>query len=261
LFDSHAHLSYLDDRGIDAESCVSALFEAGFAGIVDIGTTAGDLAERVRVFSRFERTRFSAGIWPHKEILAQVERQIDLLEQDISAAPAGTVAAIGECGFDRRENPEAGCGERALLEAQLDLAGRKRLPIIIHSREAPVETIETLAACPNTRGIIHCFSYGVDEARKFLDMGYYISFAGNITFKNALNLREALQSIPLDRLLLETDSPYLAPVPYRGKPAHPGMLINTYRCAADLLNIDVEDLKEILKSNAARIFGFPADSD
>ncbi|MDR2660034.1 MAG: TatD family hydrolase [Spirochaetaceae bacterium] len=255
LFDSHAHLSFLGERGIDAEVRVSKLFEAGFAGIIDVGTNAGDLADRIKTFSRFERVGFAAGIWPYKDAIAQMKQQIDILEQDIESAPYGNVAAIGECGFDRRENPQASFAERTLLEAQLDLARRRQLPIIIHSREAPSETIDTLSTYHDVHGIIHCFSYGVNEARAFLDMGYYISFAGNITFKNAAGLREALQAVPLDRLLLETDSPYLAPVPYRGKTADPGMIIQTYNCAAELLKIDVEELKIIIKHNAARVFG------
>jgi TatD DNase family protein len=254
LFDTHAQLSYLDAHGIDSQKCVSVLFDSGFAGIIDIGTAADDLAERIAAFSRFNKVRFAAGIWPHKEFLAQKDAQIALLEQQIDAAPVGSVAAIGECGFDRRENPGAPRAEREFLEAQLDLAQRKRLPVIIHSREAPAETAETLALYPGLGGVIHCFSYTAREARVFLDMGYHVSFAGNLTFKNAGNLREALQIIPHDRLLLETDSPYLAPVPFRGKTAHPGMIIQTYRCAADLLNIDIEALKDTVKRNATRLF-------
>jgi TatD DNase family protein len=260
LFDTHAHLSFLDERGIDGEKCAAALFEAGFAGIIDIGTVAGDLGGRIKAFSSFAidgRLRFAAGIWPWKTAIAQGAEQLALLEREIDAAPDGFVAAIGECGFDRRENPEPGRAERALLEGQLDLAQRKRLPIIIHSREAPLETIEALAAFPAVRGIIHCFSYTKAEARTFVDMGYAISFAGNLTYKNAHNLRDALIDVPVDRLLLETDSPYLAPVPYRGKTAHPGMLLETYRCAAALLKIDIEELKETLKNNAEAVFPRP----
>jgi TatD DNase family protein len=255
LFDTHAHLSYLDDRGIDAQACVSALFDSGFAGIIDIGTMAGDLEARVRDFSRFDKVRFAAGIWPHKEAIARQNEEIALLERDIANAPPGSVAAIGECGFDRRENPVPSNAERGLLEAQLDLARRKKLPVIIHSREAAEETIDTLAAYPGVSGIIHCFSYTAREARVFLDMGFYISFAGNITFKNAENLREALQTVPLDRMLLETDSPYLAPTPYRGKAAHPGMIAKTYLRAAEILKLDIEILKETLRQNAALLFG------
>ena len=257
LFDTHAHLSFLDQRGIDGKKCAAALFLAGFAGIIDIGTVAGDLGSRIAEFSSFAETgklRFAAGIWPWKTAIAESKEQIALLEREINAAPDGFVAAIGECGFDRRENTEAGEAERALLEAQLDLAQRKRLPVIIHSRDAPAETIETLAAFPSVHGIIHCFSYSSAEAKVFVDMGYAISFAGNITYKNAGNLRDALLSVPPDRLLLETDSPYLAPIPYRGKPAHPGMLLETCRCAAALLKMDIEELKETLKRNAETVF-------
>jgi TatD DNase family protein len=254
-FDTHAHLSYLDERGIEAVNTVSALFAAGFAGIIDIGTIAGDLAGRIEGFSRFEKTRFAAGVWPHKEAIVNIEEQMAALERDITGAPAGSVVAVGECGFDRRENPEAGGGERALLEAQLDLARRKRLPVIIHSREAPEETFETLKAHSGSVGVIHCFSYGIREAKTFLDIGFYISFAGNLTFKNAQNLRETIKTIPLDRLLLETDSPYLAPAPYRGKAAHPGMISGTYALAAELLKIDIENLKETVRHNAEKLFG------
>jgi TatD DNase family protein len=254
LFDTHAHLSYLDGCGIDAQNCVSTLFESGFAGIIDIGTSADDLAGRVAAFSHFDKVRFAAGVWPHRELLAQRDDQMALLERQIDAAPAGSVVAIGECGFDRRENPDAPHAEREFLEAQLDLARRKRLPIIIPSREAAPETLETLAAYPGLRGIIHCFSYTGREAKMFLDMGYHISFAGNLTFKNAGNLREALQTVPLDRLLLETDSPYLAPVPFRGKTAHPGMTLQTCRCAAALLDISAGSLKDTVRNNAARLF-------
>ena len=257
LFDTHAHLSFLDERGIDGKKCATALFEAGFAGIIDIGTVAGDLGSRIAGFSSFAedgKLRFAAGIWPWKTAIARAKEQIALLEREIDAAPKGFVAAIGECGFDRRENPEAPDAERALLEAQLDLAQRKRLPVIIHSREAPAETMETLASFPSVRGIIHCFSYTPAEAKSFVSMGYAISFAGNLTYKNAGNLRDALLSVPPDMLLLETDSPYLAPVPYRGKPAHPGMLLETYRCAASLLKMDIQELKELLKLNAETVF-------
>jgi TatD DNase family protein len=254
LVDTHAHLSFLDDRGIDSVKYVPALFEAGFSWVLDIGTFAGDLAGRVKAFSRFEKARFAAGIWPHREVIGQVDEQIALLERQIDGAPAGSVVAIGECGFDRRENPDAPPAEREFLEAQLDLARRRRLPVIIHSREAQAETADTLAAYPDVRGVIHCFSYTAAEARVFLDMGYYISFAGNLTFKNARNLREALAVIPHDRLLLETDSPYLAPEPHRGKAAHPAMIAETYRRAASLLGMNVEDLKTIIKRTAALLF-------
>jgi TatD DNase family protein len=253
LFDTHAHLSYLDERGIDAQKCTAELFQAGFSGIIDIGTEANDLDGRIKAFSHFEKVRFAAGIWPWAEKIAKKEEEIALLERNIAAAPAKSVVAIGECGFDRRENPAAPPEEREFLEMQLDLAGKLRLPVIIHSRDAAKETIETLARF-DVRGIIHCFSYGAAEAKTFLDMGYHISFAGNLTFKNAQNLRDAIKVVPRDRLLLETDSPYLAPVPHRGKPCHPGLVLETYRTAAEALQLDIEQLKHDVRENAMHIF-------
>jgi TatD DNase family protein len=198
--------------------------------------------------------RFAGGIWPHKEAVAAVKDTIAILEGELNASPAGLIAAIGECGYDRLENPDSTDGETELLEAQLEIARQRNLPIIIHSRERPSQTIDTLRRFPDVRGIIHCFSYTKDEAKTFIDMGYYISFAGNLTFKNAQNLREAIGVVPRDRLLLETDAPFLAPVPYRGKPCRPQMIIETYKCAAGVLNIDTEELKEIVANNAAELF-------
>ncbi|MDR2468165.1 MAG: TatD family hydrolase, partial [Spirochaetaceae bacterium] len=177
LTDTHAHLSYLQERGIDI-SQIDALVDDGFGFILDIGTAAGDFSPRWAQLSRYANVRFSCGIWPHAEDLAHRFAVVARLEQDLDHAPAGAVVAIGECGFDRRENPAAPPEECELLELQLDLATRRNLPVIIHSREAPRETIETLARYPAVRGVIHCFSYTLDEARCFLDLGYMISFAG-----------------------------------------------------------------------------------
>jgi TatD DNase family protein len=171
---------------------------------------------------------------------------------------------VGECGLDRHWNtaeagadPAAGWrGEGELLDLQLDLAERLGLPVIIHSREAAAETAAILARRPAFRGVIHCFSYGVSEARTFLNMGCYISFAGNLTYKNAPEIREALKYVPPDRLLLETDSPYLAPVPHRGKPGEPGMVAETYTLAAELRKADPDELLERVGGNVRELFGF-----
>ncbi|MFP3090520.1 TatD family hydrolase [Treponema sp. TIM-1] len=259
LIDTHAHLSLLSDRGISPEKRLEELFSGGFGGIIDIGTAAHDLADRVAAFSRFDRIRFAAGIWPYPEAIAGRRELTAVLEQQIQKAPAGLLAAVGECGLDRHWNQaEAGAdiaGEGELLEAQLDLAKQYRLPIIIHSRDAAEETAAILARYPEVRGVIHCFSYGTPQARLFLDRGYYLSFAGNLTYKHTGPLREALQFVPEDRLLLETDSPFLAPVPYRGSPADPAMVGAGYRLAAELRGISLEKLKALTAQNTFALFG------
>jgi TatD DNase family protein len=141
------------------------------------------------------------------------------------------------------------------MEMQLELARRLKLPVIIHSRDAPGETAEILGRYTDVRGVIHCFSYGGAEITAFLDMGHFISFAGNLTYKNADALRDACKAVPGDRLLLETDCPYLAPVPFRGKPADPGMVEENYKLAAELRGISVMALAEQITANVKELFG------
>jgi TatD DNase family protein len=272
IIDTHAHLSMLDEfnarfnarKGgapafMGAAALTQGLFDRGFGGIIDIGTQAEDLPGRIAAFSRFERVRFAAGLWPDPENIARRRELVPQLEHDIAGAAPGLVVAVGECGLDHHQELPAGteldkAGERELLEMLLDLAERRGLPIIIHSRDAAEETAAVLAGFPGVRGVIHCFSYGPAEARTFLDLGYHISFAGNLTYKNARNLREALCSVPPDRLLLETDAPFLAPVPHRGKPSDPGMVAESYALAAELRGLSLYALAAEISGNVRDLF-------
>ena len=271
IIDTHAHLSMLDGfharfaarkegapAFIGAAALTQGLFDAGFGGIIDIGTQAGDLPGRIAAFSRFERVRFSAGLWPDPDTIARRRELVPRLEREIAAAAPGLVVAVGECGLDHHQELPAGtepdrAGERELLEMLLDLAERRKLPVIIHSRDAAEETAAILAGFPGVRGLIHCFSYGVAEARTFLDLGFHLSFAGNLTYKNARNLREALCFVPLDRLLLETDSPFLAPLPHRGKPSDPGMVAENYALAAELRGLSLSALAVGIRENVRHL--------
>lgn len=254
FIDTHAHLSKLP------AGTVGALFDVDIGGLIDVGTNATDLSDRIAVFRAFDRVRFSAGIWPSTEAIAEPMEQMRLLEQHIMAAPPGLLVAIGECGLDHHHNTESAnlVGERELLELHLQVAWHLNLPIIIHTREAADETRDILAQYSAVHGVIHCFSYDTSAARAFLDLGYYISFAGNLTYKSAQGLREALCFVPDERLLLETDSPFLAPVPFRGKDATPAMIAETYKLAAELRNSSVEDIADTIRANSAALFGFGA---
>jgi TatD DNase family protein len=255
FIDTHAHLSKITAASAPSDFSLDALFAEGFGAIVDVGTDADDLPERLAAFAGFERIAFSAGIWPGAEAIAGREAAVALLETHIMAAPRERIVAIGECGLDRHHNKDAGEGERELLERQMDMARRWKLPVIIHTREAALETLAVLAQFPDVRGVIHCFSYDAAAARDFLDLGYYLSFAGNLTYKSAHPLREALRATPPERLLLETDSPYLAPVPFRGKRANPSMIAATYQLAAELCQRDLEELVGTTRANAIALFG------
>lgn len=258
IFDTHAHLPMIDNRGIPIISKVTGLFASGMAGIIDIGTKSNDLSERLARFCSFDKIWFSAGIWPSKEA---IENRFDVLEQlktEIEKVPPGKLVAIGECGLDRHwNNAVSGVNpahEAELFSLQLDLAERLNLPLIVHSRDAAEETISMLKNHPRVQSIIHCYSYGPKEAEHFLALGSYLSFSGTLTYKNAGNIREALRICPRDKLLFETDAPYLAPLPFRGKTAEPGMTSITYQAAAETLNTDLEVLKTHVLENAVRVF-------
>lgn len=258
--DFHAHLSLLEERGIGTRDFLNDLFSQGFGGILDVGTEADDLDRRVALFRSWPAVRFSAGIWPSPQATGDVTASVERLKQSIKQAPREVLVALGECGLDRFHNRgDAGLvrAETELFELQLQLALQLDLPVIVHSRDAAQETLEILQRYPDARGVIHCFSYGKDEGRRFLDAGWYLSFAGNVTYKNAEGLREALRFVSEDRLLLETDSPYLAPVPHRGQSATPRMVEVTYRFAAELRGLPVEQLAESVRTNGLKLFGFP----
>ncbi|MDR1507840.1 MAG: TatD family hydrolase [Treponema sp.] len=268
MIDTHAHLAMLAEKGIDVNTRLVELFGTGvdcrdrlLTGIIDVSLAPGDLPVRIQVFSRFPRVRFASGLWPHDASIRRRNELVPALEKDIRAAPPGLVCALGEFGLDRHRNGEnhdgriAGAAdERELMEMQLELAGRLNLPVIIHSRDAPSETAEILKSYANVHGVIHCFSYGVPELKSFLDLDYFISFAGNLTYKNAGNIRDACALVPAGRLLLETDCPFLAPVPFRGKPADPGMVAENYKLASELRGTDIETLKEQTRENVKELF-------
>ena len=269
FFDTHAHLSGLLQRNIDTHEAIENFFLSGFTGIIDISLKPGDLRFRIKEFSRYNGIRFASGLWPWPESIANRKKMLGELENDLLASIRETtdsegnasICALGEFGLDRNWNGEGKTGsadllgECELMEAQMDMAQRLKLPVIIHSRDAAGETAEILAGYPLVCGVVHCFSYGPEEAKKFLDLGYFISFAGNITYKNAQHIQEACRFVPGDRLLLETDCPYLAPVPHRGKPSHPGMVEEVYKKAAELRGITLETLAEQIMENVKGLFG------
>lgn len=180
------------------------------------------------------------------------------------------VVAIGECGLDHHWNVSGVdgraesdfddamfLGEREMFEAQLDMAKRMKLPVVVHSRDAFEGTMECIKNAGYDNGIIHCFSYGIDEARAFLDRGWYLAFGGGVTYtkKSKMDaMKELLRFVPEERLLLETDAPYLAPVPFRGNPNNPLLIEHTYRFISEARNINMEELCETVDKNISRLF-------
>ena len=293
--DSHAHLPDVVGR-IGAES-LAGLFAgyaaaggAGGAGatgavvapdagpiLVDIGTEAEDFASRLALLGRHDFLRYSLGVWPGRDALADPSESLASLESSLEAAGCDA-AAIGECGLDYHHMDGPREAQLALFEGQAALALRLGLPLIVHSREAFEDTISVVSrlrrgecgsdgghrvdgrspgaadGCPALPVIIHCFGYGPEEALRFLGLGCHVSFAGNVTYKKADALREALRLVPLDRLLLETDSPYMNPEPLRGRPCSPRDIGRTYAFAASLRGEDEGRLAAAVTANARSLF-------
>ena len=260
---------------------------------LDIGTHCDDLAERQACVERAvagmadsamaARARdfmyFSAGIWPDVDAIHDRENQVKLLRQSIEAAATGgdhdtlhrRVVAVGECGLDHHWNPSGAdgrCeddfdeatyrGEREMFEAQLEFARELKLPVIVHSRDAFEDSLECIKNIGYDNGIIHCYSYGIDEARAFLDRGWYIAFGGAITYNKKAKLeaiKELLKFVPADRFLCETDAPYLAPVPLRGTVNTPVNVEHVYNFAAEVRGVSPEELSNLVDENIKRLFG------
>lgn len=214
IFESHAHY---DDEAFDQdrEALLKHMQENGIAYVVNISASLETCRKVLKLTEQYPYIYGSLGVHP-SEVLALDEEGMEWLKKKSSAEK---IVAIGEIGLDYHYDEPAKDIQKKWFIRQLDLARQVQLPVIIHSREAAQDTMDIIKAekAGELGGVIHCFSYGVEMAREYLSMGFYIGVGGVITFKNGKKLREVVEYTPLDRILLETDCPYLAPEPYRGK--------------------------------------------
>jgi len=248
LVDTHSHLQ---DKAFDTdreEVLTRALAELEWLVVV------GDTVASSRAAASLVRPGVyaTAGIHPHHAAgvgPADLEAVSSLLD-----APG--VVALGEIGLDYHYEFSPRSEQITIFEQQLELAARLQKPVVIHCREAQKDMIAILqnGAAHMTGGIMHCFPGGVDFAEQCLQFGFHISFAGNLTFRKAEALRVAAQAVPEDRLLVETDSPYLAPVPVRGRRCEPAFVVHTARCLAALKNLPLEEFARITTANARCVF-------
>lgn len=249
LVDSHAHLTSERLRD-DVEAVVQRASEAGIDWIVSIGSDVADSRAALEIAKRFDRVFATAGLHPHQAESATAETWDDL--ETLADEPR--VVAIGETGLDYFYDHAPRAIQQAAFERQLDLAQRKKLGVIIHAREADDDVAATIRNAAWERGVLHCFSSGKDLMETALDLGWYISFAGMVTFKN-WDQGELLKAVPLDRLLVETDSPYLSPVPMRGKRNEPAHVVHTARRMAEIRGESAEALFQATARNAASFYG------
>lgn len=247
--DAHCHLQF-EGRGATAEEAVARAVEAGVERMVCIGTDLATSAEAVRLAGEFPEVWASVGLHPHdaSKLADEWDGLVDLVGRD-------RVVGIGEAGFDlyyRHSEPDA---QEEAFRAQLRLAGERGLPLIIHSRDAWGETFDVLESerVP-PRTVFHCFTRGPAEAERALALGCWLSYSGIVSFKTADDLRAAAALTPPDRLLIETDAPFLAPVPHRGKDNEPAFLPAVGAAVAAARNEPVETVAALTRANALAFF-------
>jgi TatD DNase family protein len=246
--DSHAHLDACEDT---ASELVERARAAGVTRIVTIGTGIDSSRAVVSIVDHHEEVYAALGVDPHRAAEPDAERLDELRE--LLTHPR--VVAVGETGLDTVRRYATPLEQRRLLDAQLALAEELSLPVVIHSREAEQETAAALAPFTGTV-VLHCFS-SPGLLPVALERGYYVSFAGNVTYPKAPELREAAATVPENRILVETDSPYLAPQPVRGKRNEPANLVHTIAALAEVRGETPHELAALTHDNAAAAFGIP----
>lgn len=252
IYETHTHF---DDKAFndDREDAIRGALAAGVGRFVNIGASMDSSRASVELAHKYPEFLAAVGVHP--------EECKDLTEDDMAQIKEYTkddnVVAIGEIGLDYYwDEPERDI-QKKWFARQINLALETRLPIIVHSREAAKDTYDIIKAenAEKVGGIIHCFSYSVEVARQFLDAGFYIGVGGVVTFKNGRKLKEVVEYTPLERIMTETDSPYMAPVPNRGKRNTSEYLPYIIREIADIKGISVQEVEEVTYNNAVRLFG------
>lgn len=263
MFDTHVHF---DSFG-SVESAKQAVRRAAIAGVgrfIAVGgspeansfalSCATAMPGEIRACLGYDRYRSSDG------------DSISTIRDAVRTT--GLVVAIGETGLDYHYDRAGAAKQRDLFEAMLSLAAEMSLPVVVHSREAEDDTVAMLSAYVSRRrdatgrlGVVHCFTGGREFAERVLDVGFYVSFSGIVTFKSASDIRNAARFVPSDRFLLETDTPYLAPVPCRGSSNEPALLVHTAALVADVRGVSVETVSDESTRNAGVLFGWRGEAE
>ena len=255
LFDTHCHFETADAGEI--ATILARAKSAGVEKLMAVGGSPTLNASSMLAFSEGRRKKEEGRSSDIPEVIYAVGLDRDQIHSPThsptpSLPHSPTPSAWGEIGLDYHYSPETRKEQMALFSSQLEEARHRGLPVVIHTREAAEDTVALLKDIPS-RGIIHCFTGTPQEAKSYLDLGFYISISGIVTFRAADNVRETALFVPDDRMLIETDSPFLAPVPMRGKANEPAFIIHTCEFLAKLRGIAPDDFAELTFANAERI--------
>lgn len=253
IFDTHAH--YLkDDFGEELDGLLAGLPQMGVERVLAVGCNLESSREEIALAERYGYIKAAAGIHPEHaaELPADWEKQLEEMLGNEQ------VCALGEIGLDYHYPEPPRELQREIFERQLIMAKRLDMAVIIHSRDACDDTMRLLREY-KPRGVLHCFSGSAETAREAVALGLYIGFTGVLTFKNAKKTVAACEAVPLDRLLLETDCPYMAPEPFRGQKSHSGMIARTAAKMAEIKGVSAEEMTETARLNGERLFGLLAE--
>lgn len=257
LIDTHCHLAFEQYAG-NIEAVLERSKAAGVTGWVTIGTNTQENRKAVELAGRFENMYATAGIHPHyaKDVTADDFAELKRLAQNQK------VVAIGETGLDFHYNPDKSgqTDQKRVFVEQLELARQMNLPVVVHSRDAFDDTIEILDRFGEgvKRVVFHCFGGSAEQARIVIEKGFYVSFTGAVTFKNAENLRQVAALVPLGRLMVETDCPYMSPEPMRKQKINePALMIHTVRRLAELKEMDLADFVDSVTAVSRNFFDLP----
>ncbi|MFT5731749.1 MAG: TatD DNase family protein [Planctomycetota bacterium] len=250
LFDSHCHVFREEFEG-DFEATLTRATQAGVDGMIVVGTTPETSGVAIELAARHEGLHGTAGLHPH-EAAAYSEATRDKIR---ALAERADCVAVGETGLDWFKEWAPRESQMASFRWHLSLARELDKPVIIHSREAHEDTLALVHEYPGVRGVMHCFVMGEEEMQPYLDAGLYISFSGIVTFKGSRGNQAAARACPSNRLLVETDAPFLAPVPHRGQRNEPAFCADTLRFVADLRGEEPVHLGRTTAANTRELFG------
>ncbi len=256
IFETHAHY---DDRAYDRDrdKIIRLLKEEGIAPIINVGASLTSTETSVKLAHEYDHVYAAVGVHP-SDCADMTDKDIEWLRE---LTGDDKVVAIGEIGLDYHYDEPDKNIQKKWFEKQLDLAKETGLPVIVHSRDAAQDTLDILSKEEHRgiRGIIHCFSYSQELAREYVKMGYYIGIGGVVTFKNGRKLHEIARTIPLENIVVETDCPYLAPEPYRGRRNSSAYLTYIIERIAQLREMSYEEVERATYENSALLYGVRAD--
>ena len=259
LFDTHAH--YTDSRFAEeyeggAEALLESAFSSGVEGIINVAVNSKNAEQVIEQASKYEKMYAAVGTHPtDSRDCDSIDGELLRIESLLKRKKENKIVAVGEIGYDYHWEPVYKEEQAEYFRRQMELAERYGLPAIIHNREAHGDTIAMLSKFPNVISIIHSCSLSADSVRDLCRGGnIYVSFSGTVTFKNAARVKEAAAAVPLDRILCETDCPYLAPHPHRGQLNHSILMEHTAVALAEIHGVEIGKMSEILIKNAQKAF-------